>query len=98
MLHLYRALKVHPPRRGVNLDPTSEFTFFSLGHVCTRSSNFFFFFVSVSFEKEKRKISQVSKNSFSSPLFYLSNETFSIDFGNIICSSSEVDHNFNHSK
>lgn len=65
MLHLYRALKVHPPRRGVNLDPTSEFTFFSLGHVCTRSSNFFFFFfVSVSFEKEKRKISRSQSVEF----------------------------------
>lgn len=55
MLHLYRALKVHPPRRGVNLDPTSEFTFFSLGHVCTRSSSFLFFFFSYPFRSKKRK-------------------------------------------
>lgn len=71
MLHLYRALKVHPPRRGVNLDPTSEFTFFSLGHVCTRSSNFFFFF-SYPFRSKKRKEKSRVRNlsSFKKFLFF----------------------------
>lgn len=90
MLHLYRALKVHPgPRRSVNLDPTSEFTFFLVPW--TRMYTLFEFEKGKSRNLAEKNLyhGRIEKIPFSFLCFiYQTNEPRSIRsiFGNTICS------------